>query len=318
MTRVGLHRAIAPACGLIVLASVVAGRAATLDFAAPPGANYDKAEFRLWLPDEGGPVRALVILVPGSNGDGRPMVDDEFWRAFAARHRLGLVGCRITDKPHDQMFIEHYVEVSKGTGQAFLDALTDFAGRSNHPEIAGAPLLLWGMSAGGEFNYELTAWKPERVVAFVVNKGNIYYTALAPAEARRVPGLLFVGEKDLEFRNHTIAGLFAVNRRAGALWGFAEEPGVAHAVGRSRDLAAIFFEDMLAARLPAAAAATPASGPAGLRPLDEKAGYLGDLKNRSFRRVGDSKPPTYPTAWLPTERVARAWQAIVTAAPMAP
>ena len=24
--------------------------AATLDFAAPPGGNYDKAEFRLWYP----------------------------------------------------------------------------------------------------------------------------------------------------------------------------------------------------------------------------------------------------------------------------
>ncbi len=46
------------------------------------------------------------------------------------------------------------------------------------PEIAQAPLLLWGMSAGGEFNYEFVAWKPERVAAFVVNKGGIYYSAL--------------------------------------------------------------------------------------------------------------------------------------------
>ena len=92
---------------------------------------------------------------------------------------------------------------------AFLDALGAFADKSHHPEIATAPLLLWGMSAGGEFNYEFVAWKPERVVAFVVNKGGIYYTALAPKAARDVPGVLFVGGKDLESRTSTITGLFA-------------------------------------------------------------------------------------------------------------
>src|SRR5437773_7899027 len=108
-----------------VILLAVAGRpafAATFEESIPPGANYDKAEFRLWLPDGAGRVRALVILVPGSNGDGRAQVDEPFWQAFATKHQLGLVGVRLTDKPHDQMFIEHYVDVSKGSGQAFLDA----------------------------------------------------------------------------------------------------------------------------------------------------------------------------------------------------
>lgn len=61
-------------------------------------------------------------------------------------------------------------------------------------------------------NYELVAWKPERVVAFVVNKGNIYYTALAPKAARSVPGILFTGGKDLEFRTNTITGRRAERR----------------------------------------------------------------------------------------------------------
>ena len=155
----------------------------------------------------------------------------------------------MTDKPHDQGFIEEYVNVSQGSGQAFLDAMTAFATRARHPELATAPFLLWGMSAGGEFNYEFVGWKPERVVAFVVNKGNIYYTALAPAAARSVPGILFTGGKDLEFRTNTITGLFAVNRRGGALWALAEEPSAGHIVGRSRDVALVLFEDALALRV---------------------------------------------------------------------
>jgi poly(3-hydroxybutyrate) depolymerase len=296
-----------PTLTLAVLASVLpATFGATLDEAAPPGANYAKAEFRLWYPDAAATVRAIVVLVPGSNGDGRAGVDDPVWQAFATTHKLALVGCRFTDKPHDQNFIEDYVNVSQGSGQALLDTLAVFGRRSQHPELAAAPLLMWGMSAGGQFNYEFVAWKPERVAAFVVNKGGIYYTALTPRAARGVPGMLFTGEKDLESRIQTITGLFAVNRRGGALWAIAEEPGTAHIVGRSRDLAVIFFEDVLDLRLGDAPA---------LKPLAESAGFLGDPKSKMSRPIADGPAPNYPTSWLPTERVARAWQALLTGKP---
>jgi len=285
----------------------------SLDHAVPPGNNYDKAEFRLWYPNGPGPVVAVLVLVPGSNGDGRPMAQDPFWQEFAARQRLAIVACRLTDKPHDQSFIEEYVNVSRGSGQALVDALSAFASRSNHAELAAAPLLLWGMSAGGEFNYEFVAWKPERVVAFVVNKGGIYYTALAPRASREVPGLLFVGEKDLEFRTHTIAGLFAVNRRAGALWALTEEPGAAHVVGRSRDLGVMFFEDVLPLRLGRAAAGT--TGTDGLAALSERSGFIGDVKAHTVQPMADAAAPSVPTAWLPTLRIARAWEAVVAGKP---
>jgi pimeloyl-ACP methyl ester carboxylesterase len=280
-----------------------AARGATLDEAAAPGNNYAKAEFRLWYPDGAAPVRAVVVLVPGSNGDGRPMADDAAWQAFAVKHKLALVGCRFTDKPHDQGFLEDYANVSQGSGQALLDTLNAFAARAGHPELGNAPLLLWGMSAGGQFNYEFAAWKPERVAAFVVNKGGIYYTALTQRASREVPGMLFIGGKDLESRIQTITGLFAVNRRAGALWALAEEPGAAHVVGRSRDLSFIFFEDVLSLRL---------GDDGGLKRLTEKAGYLGDPKSKTVRPMSDGNAPSYPTSWLPTERVARAWAAMLT------
>ena len=277
-----------------------------LEESVAPGRNYDKAEFKLWLPNDLGSVQAIALLVPGSNGDGRGQVDDAVWQNFAVRHKLALIGVRLTDKPHDQGFIEEYVNVSQGSGQALLDAVNAFAARSKHPELATAPFLLWGMSAGGEFNYEFACWKPERVVAFVVNKGNIYYTALAPKAARGVPAILFTGGKDLEFRTSTITGLFAVNRRAGALWALAEEPSAAHIVGRSRDVALALFEDALALRL---------GGGAALKPMPEKSGFLGDIKAKTFEAIGEAPAPNYPTAWLPTLRVAERWQWLVTEKP---
>ena len=243
-----------------------------------------------------------------------PEVADTVWQAFATRHQVALIGCRFTDKPHDQGFIEDYVDVARGSGQALARCpglpLPRIRSARNSP---AAPLLLWGMSAGGEFNYEFTNWKPERVIAFVVNKGGIYYTALTSRAARNVPGILFIGEKDLESRISTITGLFAVNRRGAALWALAEEPGAGHIVGRSRDLALIFFADVLALRV---AGTTPAAnGQRTLRPLAERDGFLGDIRLKTFQPAADLPAPGNPTAWLPTAQVARAWQALVAGTP---
>lgn len=283
-------------------ATAQAASSSVVDDSIPPGANFDKAQFRLWLPSAGGALRGALVLVPGSNGDGRAMAQDTVWQAFAAKNKLAIVACRFTDKPHDQNFIEDYVNVSHGSGQALLDMLGKFGARTQHPELANVPLLFWGMSAGGQFNYEFASWKPERVAAFVVNKGGIYYTALTPRATREIPALLFIGGKDLESRVNTITGLFALNRRGGALWALTEEPSAGHIVGRSRDLSIVFFDDVLASRL---------GDGTTLKPLSEKSGFVGDYHTKTVSPLGDSKLPAYPTSWLPTDRVARAWQAVI-------
>ena len=271
----------------------------TLEETVPPGANFDDANFRLWVPDGAEVLQAIVLLVPGSNGDGRAQAEDSVWQSFATKNSLALIGVQLTDKPHEQRFIEEYVDVSRGSGQALLDVIDAFAARSGHAELASAPLLLWGMSAGGEFNYEFVAWKPERVAAFVVNKGGIYYSALLPRLARETPGLLFTGGEDLRSRVATITGLFALNRRAGALWALAEEPNAGHAVGQSRDMAMAFYEDVLALR----------GGPE-MKKLDADQALIGDYETKTYGPMPE-RLTTEPTAWLVTERVAQAWAAMV-------
>ena len=289
MTRTVLVSALAAIVS--ISAQVPAPSPGALEETMPPGANFDKAEFRFWAPKDAASLRGLVVLVPGSNGDGRPMADDTFWQEFAIRNKVALIGCRFTDRPHDQSFIEDYVDVSQGSGQALLDVIAKFSARSSHAELASAPLFLWGMSAGGQFNYEFTAWKPERVGAFIVNKGGIYYSALLPRRAREVPGLLFVGEKDLASRVDTITGLFAVNRRGGAVWALVVEPGAAHVVGKSKELGALFFEEML-------------EKPHG-------AGFIADLTTFDVQPASGPGTPSTPNAWLQTERIATAWKAVV-------
>jgi hypothetical protein len=63
----------------------------------------------------------------------------------------------------------------------------------------------------------------------------------------------------------------------------------------------MFFEDVLSARVATA-----------LRAMSEKDGFVADLKTKTFQSAGASAPADHSTSWLPTERVARAWQAMET------
>jgi hypothetical protein len=276
-----------------------------IEYSATEGANFAAADFRLWLPHDT-PVAAATVLIPGSNEDGRPMVSDITWQQFARRNRVALVGCRFLDRPHEPSFIEEYVNAPQGSGAALLEALDAFSTILARSDLARVPLLLWGMSAGGEFNYEFVGWMPDRVLAFVVNKGGVYYSALLPEVSRRVPGLLFIGEKDLVFRNEIIRGLFAVNRRAGALWALTPEPEVGHAVGSSFDAGQIFFQQVLLMRVVAAGIN------AEIVDLSEISGFVCDLETFNTYPAGVEAPADRLTSWVPDAKVASVWRSIVT------
>ena len=100
----------------------------------------------------------------------------------------------------------------------------------------------------------------DRVAGFIVNKGGIYYSDVLTPEARQVPGLFFVGGKDLQSRQDAIRRLFTINQQAGAAWSLIEEPAEAHTIGKSRQIARGFFADLMA-RHPSASPATTRTGP---------------------------------------------------------
>jgi len=233
------------AMGVFIAATGYADTNAIFDADSPAGTNFAVAAFRWWSPEETKVLQGVVVMVPGSNDDGRGQVEDTFWREFAGRHALALVGCWFKDHPHENMNIENYAQADHGSGQALLDAIERLAKEAGHPEASAAPLLLWGLSAGGEFNYELACWKPERVQAFVVNKGGYYFTHLAPAATRNVPGIFFIGGKDENFRIQSIQGIYAVNNKAGAVWHLVISPDEGHELGKTRELAVEFFTDVL-------------------------------------------------------------------------
>lgn len=261
------------------------------------GPNFQKAAFRLWIDKDIRKVRGIIVMVPGSNGDGRDMVEKTEWQALAKEHNMALMACNFRDKKVS--VVEEYADVSKGSGQAMLDVITRFAKKSGHKELATAPMALWGMSAGGEVNYELACWIPERIICFIVNKGGVYYTALASEATRAVPGVFLTGETDNPYRNNIVHGIFSVNRRFGAKWIYAEEPGTGHQFSKSEAFTLRYFHQMIPMRLPAKV------GDA-LVPLYPE-GFIGELESKKVSAFEKGKRHKGVTVWLPNMAIADLW-----------
>jgi hypothetical protein len=265
------------------------------------GNNFQKAAFRLWFENETKIIQGVIVLVPGSNGDGRMMVEDTAWQHLAVRHDFALLGCWFEDAYHENMDIEAYADAKSGSGQALLDILQAFSAKSAHPELGTAPLALWGISAGGEFNYEFVCWKPERVIVFVVNKGGIYYSLLAPPATWEVPGIFFVGELDSPYRNNVVEGIFCINRRFGAKWLLLEEPGTYHEFERSDEFARFYFDNIIPLRI--SGESTNASADLNILSFP---GYIGINSKRKIMEESENYPPGI-TSWFPNRPIAEKW-----------
>jgi len=233
---------------------------------------------RVWVPE--GPIRAVVTLAPGLDGDGRGMATDPAWQEFAIRNNCALAALSMRGSG--------YYRASDWTGKTLLDGLTAMAKETGRSELATAPLLMWGHSAGGQFNYNFAMDKPQRLMGFIINKGG-HYEERATASGRKVPALCIAGEKDTELRVTSITKLFTDNRRLGAKWALLVEPGEGHGPGRSREIAMVFFEDLLAG------AAKPWTGNNETGAIEPEMQGASGGKN---------------TSWLPGEPTAHKWAEI--------
>ncbi|MBT6329755.1 MAG: hypothetical protein HOJ34_08235, partial [Kordiimonadaceae bacterium] len=88
--------------------------AATYEVTMKPGNVYNMAAFKMWTPPNVDNFRGILMLNPGSNGDGRSQVDDKYWQDFAVKHNFALLGTFLTDHMHPNMMIEDYIQVGKG------------------------------------------------------------------------------------------------------------------------------------------------------------------------------------------------------------
>lgn len=301
------------ACVFGALAALVLVRspahAAIFDVSTP-----GVAAFRVWVPDNVPAIRGVIVYHPGAGGDGRFMAQSAFWQAAATYFHFGVVG--------SQYLGSGYVNVKNGSGDALLRALAEVAVTSKHPELAHVAMGHFGFSNGGGVSFNWAAWKPERVIFFMENKGAFSYPN-PPDPAFLVPGIFVLGSEGAQSNgdrdgnagyNANLKTAFTAGRAKGALWSLAMDWGADHIPGREALLAAAYAARLIKARVPCA---TPSSAPLPLAPVTAAGGFLGDNSTwrrpvATFTRADSFTGDRAAASWLPDGHVAAVWAAVTT------
>jgi hypothetical protein len=129
----------------------------------PTESMQSPCEYELTLRDASKPVKAALVILERGWQVGNLYFDHNV-AAFAERDHLALVlarHCRAKTEEDMDIIPEH------GIGRALLQALTQFAGQSHHPELANGKLILFGFSGGGSMVARMVAYTPERVLAAI-------------------------------------------------------------------------------------------------------------------------------------------------------
>ena len=273
------------------------------DFSFYDGENFQLAEFRFWNPNLNDDYNGILVLTPGINRDGREAVLDTVWQKFATKHNLIIVASHF--KNYESNNNLRYRDASKGSGEILLKSIEKYSQEISNKNINELPLLLYGFSAGGQYNFEFASWKPERVISYVVNKGGYYDTAVTSSDTQKVPGIFFIGEDDLYYRNNLILGIYSANRSQGANWTLITEKDTKHSPKNSKDLSISFFESIMTKRLKDnKLVEINSDNPILGFPKRKTFEFFDKIDKTEFNNWGKLKSLTI---WLPDENFANIW-----------
>ena len=160
--------------GLLSLLKMTPADCSTWQVDIRPSAtdSFEHVTYRLWIPEGVRTLHAVIVLQHGC-GYGASLhaldhVADPQYRALARRWDMGLMAAR-QSAPGE--YCGSWVNIDSGAANAFLRALTTFAARTGHSEIAAIPWAFWGHSGGGVWSTHMTARFPERVIATFARSG---------------------------------------------------------------------------------------------------------------------------------------------------
>ena len=332
IVSIGTRQATSDAAGHFELTGLQAGAAtvranrpgfaeATAELTIAPGANsrdfslavkevYDIGTLAAYVPGGAGPLRGAIIVLGGpvTSGfvTGDPLVTTDplleqslqslgaSLRSQARASRVALIGSETINMPN-----------TPASDDALLAALGTIGNQSGHPELAGAPVLMFGLSAGSREAGGLAARNPGRTIGLLL-RVPVAAPSLSSADALAVPAFLMQAELDVPAVNDAIQGIFADNRTRGARWALAVEPGVGHSTATDiGNGAAMSWISVVLARLPSTAGSPLVDFP-------ESAGWLGDGVSLQIAPWADYTGDRTTASWHLSEDAALIWKALGT------
>jgi len=266
-----------------------------------------EATFHLWLPPAAKYIRAVIVHQHGCGSGaerfGDLAIQDLHWRALAATHDAALLSPHYRTAGAD---CSQWYDPRKGSAAILQRGLDDFAKQTTHPEVASAPLCLWGHSGGGIWASFMLEQMPERIIAVFCRSGAAAGQGGVrepnfPPEAYRVPVLLNPGllEKGNPLAWDNCVRLFETFRVQNAPVAFAPDPLSKHDCRNSRLLAIPYFDACLKARLPRRGQT--------LKPIDLATGRAGNWQHKTTLRWSSDFSGSVDYSWLPDKTTATAF-----------
>lgn len=268
------------------------------DISIPPQGDdsYEYADFRIYFNDSLETIRGVYFFMHPWHGDSRNIVNDEMLIALCDSSGFALMGAHF-----DNMHME------TGVGDAVIDAMNGFMEMTGRSELSFAPFFINGYSWGGQFAYHYTVWNPDRVIGFITQKGGYHDTTNA-GDAISVPGLMFIGEEDLDYRITNLTDIFLDHRPLGAQWSLAVEQGSGHSQIQDWDLLNVFFTNTIQQRLPDS---TTSNQSAELLPINDQVGWYGDQSTWQIGSYDCYNGVIDSSSWFPSQHVGELWQNFV-------
>src|SRR5688572_20408083 len=182
-----------------------------------------------YLPAGVAEYEAAIVFLPGlrdpSTGQdldsralvsGTPISGCSIWCSQAERDEVRSRALELVDGNVALIGTTTLVE-NPASYDTLLQALSDFATQSQHPELANIPIFFVGHSMGGCTAYGFSRFHGARVAGFFTMKGACHNTGPAAAAAG-VPGHFLIGALDAPYRRENITAVFEAGRAAEAPW----------------------------------------------------------------------------------------------------
>jgi hypothetical protein len=281
-------------------------------------------QMRMYVPDGVPVIRGILFYGNGAGGDDRSKANRAHYQAFADNIGFAIIATSKMDR-----YMRSAAEIGTnfnswappgggGDGRRLIEGMEQLVAASGHPEILNAPVIFWGFSGAGQMAYEYNAWKPERTIAYSLNKGRYYTTEIVAEQGRRTPGIFFAGQNDPEpLRRQNIEEVYRENKGApgGALWAYMLEQGKVHEEGDVDHVLLRFFHNMIKLRYPAGE--TPVAGPVTLKDVPFATGWLADQTTwqtpngmTAIAPVGVYAGDPVNPSWLPDKDTAFLFRAL--------
>jgi Poly(3-hydroxybutyrate) depolymerase len=287
-----------PLAALALLITPVLAQNPDWDAGSRPTAHLEEAQFRWWAP-EAKTLRGVMVVIPGRNGDGRNAVNDPDWQALATKHHFALVGCRLFKEDPT------YQSDPDGSTAKMIEKAVSELGRANgHPEVANAPLVFWGHSAGSNTAERFAFRHPKRTLAIAGIKGT-WGPGDATPQKCDVPILACIGKNDKPDWVATATKNYEAGRQGRAVWALALNPGEGHETGATKPLAVTFLDEVITLRLGPPDNMGSSGGP---KKLSVSSGWLGDPSTLETAPASSFRGKKRDATWLPGELTAAAWK----------